>query len=543
MHPLREPEPVQQQSEVAGLITMLPLPHMRHHFAFVGLVVFCTPQVHGQRPSKNDTVKVTIRKLMPPLNTALNDYAPVVSADGSAMLFTSNRPTTEREIAKGKAGREYIYEVTMDAKKRWGAPRLLGPAVNAPGRNNSVIALSPDGQRMLVYRDDNDGNGNIFESMLNGTEWSAPIEFPAPINSEAHESSACYSPDGRTIYFVSDRKGGLGGKDIWSSTRTDINKWGQLRNLGPVINTPEDEQGIFLHADGHTLYFSSKGHNSTGGYDLFVSTFNENGWSTPKNLGAPLNTPGDDLYLVILADGRTAYMSSERSGGLGEKDLYEVKFTPIAGRKTQEPMLTVLKGIVIDEETKAPLECNIEITDNVKNTSFSKQRSNSSTGSFLLSLPSGRNYGISVSASGYLFHSENFELKDTAGYNEVVKVIEMKRLKVGKTIVLRNVFYDFDQATLRPESTAELDALAALLKENPGLRIELGSHTDDKGTDDYNQRLSEARAASVVTYLLGKGIAQDRLVAKGYGETIPIAANDTEEDRQQNRRTEFKVLE
>ena len=511
--------------------------------SFVTLLACSVLAVFGQRPAKNDTVKVGIKKLMPPLNTAFNDYAPVVSADGSTVLFTSNRPSTEREIAKGKTGMEYIYQVTLDAKKKWSAPQLLGPSVNAPGRNNSAIALSPDGQRMLVYRDDDDGNGNIFESILNGTDWSALIEFPEPINSDKHESSACYSPDGRTIYLVSDRKGGIGGKDIWYATRNENDTWGALKNMGSVINTPEDEQGIFLHADGHTLYFSSKGHGSTGGYDLFVSRTSNEGWSDPKNLGSPLNTPGDDLYLVFLADGRTAYMSSERSGGMGAKDLYEVKFTPIAGRKNQDPLLTVLKGMVIDEETKQPLESDIEITDNVKNAALSKQRSNSSTGNFLLSLPSGKNYGISVSAPGYLFHSENFELTDTAGYREVVKVIEMKRLTAGKIIVLNNVFYDFDRATLRPESTTELDVLAKLLEENPALRIELGSHTDDKGADEYNQRLSEQRASSVVVYLLGKGIAPARLVAKGYGETIPLATNETEEGRQQNRRTEFKVLE
>lgn len=518
--------------------------------AFAALVVCGVQPAFGQRPAKNlsadkagDTVKVSIKKLMPPLNTPFNDYAPVVSADGSTLLFTSNRPATERDMAKGRVGKESIYEVTVDAKKKWNAPKLLGPAVNAPARNNSAIAISPDGQRMLVYRDDDDGNGNIFESVLNGSEWSTLNEFPEPINSDKHESSACYSLDGRTIYFVSDRKGGSGGNDIWCATRTDQGKWGALTNMGPVINTPEDEQGIFMHADGRSLYFSSKGHGSTGGYDLFVSTFGNGTWSKPKNLGPPLNTPGDDLYLVILADGRTAYMSSERSGGLGEKDIYEVKFTPIAGRKTQDPLLTVLKGMVIDEETKAPLECDIEITDNQKNTSFSKQRSNSSTGNFLLSLPSGKNYGISVSAPGYLFHSENFELTDTASYKEVVKVVEMKKLKAGKRVVLNNVFYDFDKATLRSESTKELDGLVELLKANPGLRIELGSHTDDKGAEDYNRKLSEARAASVVVYLVSKGIAQDRLVAKGYGESTPMATNETEEGRQQNRRTEFKVLE
>jgi len=210
---------------------------MLHRALLVSLIVCCAFPVCGQRPLKNDTAKVTIKKLMPPLNTPFNDYAPVISADGATMMFTSNRPTTEREIAKAKAGKENIYEVTIDLKKRkWGAPRLLGPAVNALGRNNSAIALSPDGQRMLVYRDNN--NGNVFESVLNGTEWSELIELPASINSDAHESSACYAPGGRTIYLVSDRSGGVGGKDFWYAIRDDNGRWGSVKNRGPMINTP-----------------------------------------------------------------------------------------------------------------------------------------------------------------------------------------------------------------------------------------------------------------------------------------------------------------
>lgn len=493
---------------------------------------------------KNDTAKVSIKRLMPPLSTPFNDYGPVVNADGSTMLFTSDRPSTERELAKGKAGRENIYQVNVDTrKKKWGAPASLGPTVNAPGRNNSVLALSPDGQRMLIYRDDSDGNGDVFESTLHGTAWSEPVRLPEPVNSPAHESSACYAPDGNTIWFVSDRKGGLGGKDIWSATRDEQGAWSVARNPGAAINTAQDEQGLFLHPDGRTLYFSSKGRGGLGGFDLFVSRLGHEGWSEALNLGAPLNTPGDDLYLVLLADGRTAYMSSARSGGLGEKDLYEVSITPIAGRRTQEPRLTVLKGQVVDEESGQPLESDIAITDNTRSKAVSTQRSNSSTGNFLVSLPSGKDYGISVSAPGYLFHSEHFDLKDSTGYQEVVKVIALKRMKVGKAIVLHNVFYDVGKATLRPESTKELDALVRLLRENAALRIEIASHTDDVGADAQNQTLSEERSATVVEHLVAQGIARERLVAAGYGERVPIMPNTTEEGRQMNRRTEFKVLD
>ncbi len=512
-----------------------------------GMALLCAvvaPMAFAQRPGANDTAKVTIKKIAPPINSPFNDYAPLVSADGSTMLFTSNRPVTEREKQKAKPAKENVYQVLFDEKKRkWGLPTLLGESVNAPARNNSAIAISPDGQHMLVYRDDDQGNGNIFESALNGTEWSELVELGEPVNSPKHESSACYSPDGRSIYFVSDREGGVGKKDIYKATRQDDGSWGAAECLDRTINTKEDEQGVFLSTDGRLLYFSSKGHGGSGGYDLFRSTWAEDHWETPVNLGAPINTIDDDLYLVLMADGRNGYFSSVRSGGLGLKDIYEVKITPKPGRKTEEPKLTVLKGQVIDEETRLPVEAAIQITDNATRTSVSDQRSNSSSGNFLLPLPTGKDYGISVSATGYLFHSENINMPDTGGYKEVVKVIELKKLKAGKTIVLNNVFYDFDRSTLRPESSTELDALARLLRANPTLRVELGSHTDSKGSDAYNLTLSAERAKSVVDHLIAQGIAADRLVAKGYGESQPVGDNETESGRQLNRRTEFKILE
>jgi outer membrane protein OmpA-like peptidoglycan-associated protein len=498
----------------------------------------------AQRPAVNDTAKVTIRKLPQPLNSPYNDYGPLVSADGSTLLFTSNRPVTEREKEKGRPAKENVYQVTFDERKRkWGTPVLLGPTVNAPGRNNSAVALSPDGQHMLLYRDAGEGDGNLFESTLIGAEWSEPVELPAPVRSAQQETSACYSPDGRTLFFVSDRPGGPGRKDIHRVSRDAHGAWGQVEVLGAPINTREDEEGVFLSADGRTLHFSSKGHGGAGGHDLFRSTRTGDGWGPPQNLGAPINTPDDDLYLVLLADERTGYFSSVRAGGFGLKDIYEVRIVPKDQRRSEEPRLTVLKGQVIDAETRLPVAARIDITDNAGQANVSTQQANASTGNFLLSLPAGKDYGIHVSAEGYLFHSEHVHMPDTLGYTEVVTVIGLKELKAGNTIVLNNVFYDVDRWTLRPESDAELVELAALMKANPGLRIELGSHTDNTGGEEHNQRLSEARARNVMERLIGLGIAADRLVAKGYGERFPVVPNDTEEGRRSNRRTEFKVLE
>jgi len=524
-------------------------------FLLTCLLIFCilfsslsqnksSPKKPGAPPEK-----ITITNVGKAINTPFSEYAPVISADGLMMVFTSRRPVTEKEIKKGKQGMENVYESYYDGKKKkWQEAKRLSESINQMGRHNSAIALSNDGQTMLLYRDDPDGNGDIYQSILAGEQWSEPDKLPEPINSSDHESSASIAPDGNTIYFVSNRKGGEGGRDIWLCKKDKNGKWGKAKNLGAAINTPEDEEAVFIHPDGTTLYFSSKGHKSTGGYDIFKSIFEATPmggtggkWTKPLTLGSPINTPDDDLYFVVTADGKIGYYASEKSGGLGEKDIYQIH--PVEIKKDKGPKLTLFKGMVIDKLTSDPLESEIEITDNEKNEVLSKIKSNSATGKFLISLPSGKNYGINVKKEGYLFYSDNVSIPNTAAYKEIIKTIPLEKLNVGSKIVLKNIFYDFDKATLRAESMSELERLVQLLNNNPAMKIELSSHTDSKGTDEYNMKLSQARAQSVVDYLISKNISKDRLVAKGYGESQPIATNDTEEGRQMNRRTEFTILE
>lgn len=512
------------------------------------LCFFCLFSVYAQKkpaPKATDTVRITITNLGKTINTPFPEYAPVISADGETLVFTSRRPATEKEIKKGKTGMENVYASEYDAKKKkWTDAKYIPPPVNQEGRHNSAIALSNDGQKMLLYRDDESGNGDIYESNLAGATWTTPVKLDEPVNSKNHESSASISPDGRCIYFVSNRKGGKGGRDIWMC-RLNNNKWEKAENLGGVVNSGEDEEGVYIHPDGKTLYFSSKGHNSTGGYDIFKTVYENGQWGEPQNLGTSINTTDDDLYFVLAANGQTGFYSSAKPGGLGDKDIYEIHFTPLRVKKEKEatgPKLTLLKGTITDEDSKAPLEADIDIVDNVKNEIITTIKSNSVSGKYLVSLPSGKNYGVIVKAKGYLFHSENVDIPYSAGYQEIVKDVQLKKLEVGKSIVLNNIFYDFDKATLRAESMSELERLVQLMKENPTLTIELSSHTDDKGTDEYNQKLSQQRAQSVVDFLIGKSIPKSRLVAKGYGETVPVAGNDTDEGRQQNRRTEFKIL-
>lgn len=484
-----------------------------------------------------EPVKVTIENIGNNINSAFPEYAPVISSDESVLMFTSRREGSTG--GKDRITGEYDEDVYISSNSagNWSRARNIGEPVSTRG-HDSNIALSNDGQKLLLYKDDN-GIGNIYESQLRGQSWSAPVKLPAPINSDNHESSASYSPDGRTLFFVSNRPGGLGGRDIYSAKLNSSGIWENPVNLGNVINTPLDEEGVFMHPDGKTLYFSSQGHNNMGGFDIFKSVNDSGTWSAPENIGYPINTPDDDLFFVIAASGIRGYYASVKDSGSGDLDIYVINFID------EKPIVyvTILKGTITDALDDTPVEADIQIVDNELNEVIANFNSNSVTGNYLVSLPSGKNYGISVSAEGYLFHSENINIPLATGYQEIIKDIELQKIIVGSRIVLNNIFFDYDRATLRRESITELDRLVTLLKNSPRLRIQISGHTDNRGSAEYNQNLSENRAKAVVDYLIEKGIGSARLEYKGFGFQRPIASNDTEDGRQLNRRTEFEILE
>lgn len=513
----------------------------RKHYIIISLLSgFVFPAVSQETNSNNtaDSSYYMITNLGDNINTAYDEYAPIISADGEVMIFTSRKALLKEEIDLNMQGMENVYiSYYNDMTWKWGRPQLLEETVNQPGRNNSAIALSNDGQRMLLYRGDPDGN--IYESYLEGEHWTEPVKLPKPINTKKHESSASLGPDGRTIYFVSNRRGGKGGSDIWVCRQALGGGWGEAENLGSVINTPENEEGVFIHPDGKTLYFSSKGHNAYGGYDIFKSVYENGRWSTPQNMGDSINTPGDELFYCITADGKTGYYSSARPGGLGRKDIYEVYYK----NKASESKLTLLKGVVIDSDSFEPVSADIEIYDNDKEELITIVKSNSATGKYLVSLPAGKNYGLVVKKKGYLFFSENYDIPVSAAFKEVYKTIPLQTFAIGNKIALKNVFYDYGKATLRPESKNELNQIVKLMSINTDIKIEIASHTDSQGSAEHNMSLSKARSQSVADYLFASGISKENLVVKGYGESRPIASNDTEEGRQLNRRTEITVLD
>lgn len=497
--------------------------------------------------AERDTLRIEIERLGSEINSNFNEYAPVITADGGYMYFTSRRPYTEKEKKKNRESMERIYEAIWDEKTNsWLQAEPLAPDVNLAGRNISNVAISNDGQRLLIYQDDKYGNGDIYEAYLSGATWSSPLNLGNVINSDAHESSASISPDGKTIYFVSARKGGIGGRDIWKATKGSDGEWSQAENLGKTINTKEDEEGVFIHPDGKTLYFSSKGHNTMGGYDIFKSELKNGEWSKPVNMGSPINTEENDLFFVLAANGKKGYYATGRNGGV--INIYEIRFTPIA-KDDKEPVstgpkLTVFKGVIKDCETGLPIFATIEVTDNEKDEVIATYNSNSQTGKYLISLPSGKNYGININAEGFLFSSQSFNLTNDSlsAYNEVVKDVCLDKIKVGTKVVLKNIFFDFNKSTLRSESISELNRLKRILDDNASMKIEIGGHTDSRGSADYNKKLSNDRAQSVVNYLIEKGIDSSRLTYKGYGKDQPVATNETDEGRQENRRVEFKVI-
>ncbi|MCB0429030.1 MAG: PD40 domain-containing protein [Flavobacteriales bacterium] len=489
-------------------------------------------------------VNITITSLGINVNSPFPEYAPVLSADESTLIFTSRRDnSTGGELTPSG---EYFEDILISFKENgeWSKPLSIGSNINTPG-HEATIGLSVDGQQLFIYKDDM-GDGNIYVSHLEGDVWTTPEKLGFTINSPYQESHAVLSADGNTLYFTSNRPGGFGGKDIYRAKKLPTGDWSLATNLGATINTPYDEEGPFIHPDGVTLYFSSQGHKTMGGFDVFSSVHDEeeDTWSEPVNIGYPINTTDDDVFYTTSPDGKRAYYSSaNKNSGLGEKDLYLISLAT-----TEEKQLTVVKGLVKTTYGTVPSDGQIVLTDVETNEVVGIYKPNSKTGKFLLILPAGTNYDLSFEAQGFMFHSQNLDIPEGSAYNEINTAITLEPIIVGEKIVLNNIFFEYNSDKLTQESKLELDKLYRLLDINENLAVGILGHTDSKGSESYNMKLSQARAESVMNYVIGKGIAKERMTAKGFGESQPIARNenpdgsDNPEGRALNRRIELKVL-
>ncbi|MBI4645815.1 MAG: PD40 domain-containing protein [Bacteroidia bacterium] len=485
-----------------------------------------------------DPVTLQSTNLGKEINSEYPEYAPVVSSDGRTLIFTSRRKgSTGGKIDKDGFPFEDIYFSNYDEKKnKWSKPAPIGSNINTTSHEASV-SISYDGTILIIYRADNE-SGNIYQCKKDGNKWSVAEDIGSDINTRAWETHACFSPDGETLYFVSDRKGGFGGKDIYLCRKNNNGEWSKPENIGPQINTQYDEESPFMLEDGKTLYFSSQGHESMGGYDIFYP---------PQNIGYPVNTTSDDIFYVPLNDGKEAYYASVKTGGLGNMDIYHVTITDALGP------YTTFYGNVIDSITNEGLETVIEIVDNISGTTYASTTSLPPAGEFHFSLPVSGEYNILINDIDYLFYSKLIKTGDNNINREILKLkpapvsarkilIADKEINVGERIVMDAIHFDSGSSEITDDMHRAISELYFFLFDNPSLKIEISSHSDNSVPEEENIRLTQARAKTIADVLIKGGVDENRIIYKGYGSRQPVASNDSEEGRLKNRRIEYKVV-
>lgn len=499
------------------------------------------------------------------INSEFEDYGPVVNEAEDEIIFTTRRRdgNLNQNVADDNKPYEDIF-ISRKTSGTWSYAVNIGDKVNTPF-HDSNLALSADGKTLFILRDE--GGGDIYYSNLsaNGT-WGTPIPLPGIINSSFEEKSISISKDGKTLYFSSNRPGGLGGTDLYRATKDAKGEWANVKNLGPVVNTPFDEEGPFIDYDMVTLYFSSKGHKNMGSYDIFKSTYDaaKNDWSEPENLGYPINTPDDDIFYITSPDGKRAYYSSVREDGLGYTDIFIIT-TPegmkdavattetdpdssLAETPKEQPRKEVIPlryvVTIVDAQSKTPLAVKVRLQGLRDNVIVGSNPVKPGVYEFRITHPGAKDYRLSIEKAGYVFMNQNVNIRGAAGEEQILtRTIELRKLDVGTTSVLRNIYFDYDRATFKTESYSDLNKLEAMLRQNPRLKVEISGHTDNYGHWQYNRNLSQRRAEAVKDFLTKKGIDARRIKAVGYGESRPLASNDDEQEgRELNRRVEFKVL-
>lgn len=469
------------------------------------------------------------------LQTTPSQYFPVLTADEQTLVFTALKPE----------GDEDLMTATFNGET-WSPPVSLASSINTP-ENEGTASLSADGYTIVFTACQGRkgfGSCDLYMSRKTGSDWSTPENLGATVNTRYYESQPALSADGRQLYFVSDRPGGKGHRDIWRSDFGTDGKWTEPVNLGEPVNTSFNEASPFMHPNGQSLFFASDGHVGMGGYDLFVSDNGPSGWSAPTNLGYPINTSEDQASLFVSANGKRAYYSYEQQkDGVSQKSRLYTFDLPESLRDRVKPV-SFLKGIVSDAKTKKPLAATVELIDLKTNEIVSRVQADAQTGQYTAVLPSGGEYALYVSIPGYLFKSLSFDFTQKTKGDGMSLSVPLESVLAGTSAkeTLNNLFFETGRYDLADKSRTELDRLSAFLQANPAVKIEISGHTDDTGDAAANLTLSQKRAQSVVTYLTKAGVEPSRIRAIGYGKTRPVAPNTTDENRQLNRRIEWRVL-
>jgi OOP family OmpA-OmpF porin len=467
--------------------------------------------------------KITV--LSDTVNAYPMQYFPVVTADQSQLIFTARFGGVRND-------NEDLVVSTKSANGSWSAPVSLSDNINTI-RREGACTISADG-RHLIFTVCGERGCDLFESRKTGNVWMVPQSLGPSINSASWDAQPSLSADGRELYFVSDRPGGRGGYDIWYSTLEETG-WTKAVNPGASINTPFDEISPYIHVNNQTLYVVSNGYPGFGGYDIYRIDKKETIWASPINLGKPLNDHQDQYSFIVANDGAIAYYSKEESKNRSR--LYKIQLPP--GLVTKG---NVLKGKVVDARKNTPLKARVELFDIQRNQRVSVVESDSVSGEYLMVLPGGAEYALYVMRPSYLFQSLHFNYLQSNETKPMVKDVYLKPVEKDASIILNNIFFDVDKFELKQQSLTELNEIVKFLQTNTAVRIEISGHTDNSGTEAYNQQLSLKRASSVADHLKKQGIDPLRISQKGFGAQKPLRPNNTDENRQLNRRIEFKIL-
>ncbi|RXK82990.1 OmpA family protein [Filimonas effusa] len=464
------------------------------------------------------------------INSPQSEYYPSITIDDSLFVFTR----------KGAGIREdFMSSSRLQPQTPYTKAGLINGDINYQP-SKGALHISQDGEWLLFagnFSGQGFGNFDLYISYYTPTGWSEPQNLGPNINTEFWESAPTLSPDKKALYFSSNRPGGYGGKDLYVSYRQPNGRWSPAANMGPAINTAADEQAPFIHADNQTLYFTSDGLPGYGGTDIFVLRKKDNQeWGIPENLGYPINTIENEGTLYVASNGIDAYYASDRADSRGGLDLYKFELRPDI-----RPVKTLyVKGHVFDATTQKGIPSTVELTNDSNQQLVTKVQTDE-TGHYFITLPVGKDYTFTVNRKGYLFYSDVYALSGKPADTTYQKNIALQPIRINSTVILKNIQFPSNSYELAPVSRIELDKLVDLLGENPAIHIQVSGHTDNTGDAAQNLKLSANRAKAVADYLISKGIDPKRITSKGYGATKPLAGNDTEQGKAQNRRTEFTI--